>query len=488
MDANYFKGIDEEASRIEREYRLDGLGGKDFYKMVLAQREKRAEFYKEHGYKDDKYGKGGASDYILRKVCGIPGYYSKEEVFHEMDVALVLYNGGTVDDLMHASPKLSPVDVYTSDVLASMGYEPFRFIDMGKEREPVLPLVDVRAEREEPVVFGELDTAHLQESVQKALDSYCAWLSGMEAECAFPYANMVITDRTMVEVCGGNCLEEADRSVISREVGSRYWVYGMSGDMLDDLEAAYVLANCDTRDIDNLDAASAVQGFLEANVKDSPFDERLWPELAKHSELMQRFGFQQLEPSAMGLSMHELLDVRLNRAIGDNQEVRLNQYGKILETAIEKRDRYDEEDMRDALSDEVDARIDCIMNFDSPAGKERLREVFDETSLALLHLRSGGEKAIQTAFDTDGHEPKYLHDETLERLSNLGFEDFADRMDSKGMLLDLYVSDEDLGFYPDKQAEDEKAEVFVKPSVAGERVVDDSSIDYGDSEDQMQLS
>ena len=168
--------------------------------------------------------------------------------------------------------------------------------------------------------------------------------------------------------------------------------------------------------------------------------------------------------------------------------MRLNQYGKILETAIEKRDRYGEEDMRDVLSDEVDARIDCIMNFDSPAGKERLREVFDETSLALLHLRSGGEKAVQTAFDANGHEPKYLHDETLERLSNLGFEDFVDRMDSKGMLLDLYVSDEDLGFYPDKQAEDEKAEVFVKPSVAGERLVDDSGIDYGNSEDQMQLS
>lgn len=89
MDKHYFDNLQPEVDGILREYRLDGLGDHDFYSLVLKQKEHLDEIRSNTGRDTDIYIKGRTSDYVLREIGNLPKGVSKEDLFRQMDVALV---------------------------------------------------------------------------------------------------------------------------------------------------------------------------------------------------------------------------------------------------------------------------------------------------------------------------------------------------------------------------------------------------------------
>lgn len=487
MNEHYFDNLQPEVDGIMREYRLDGLGSHDFYQLVLKQKERLDEIREGTGRDPDVYIKGRTSDYVLREIGNLPKGLSKDELFHQMDVALVLYNGGNVDDFLHTTRKQCPVDNYTYDLLSGIGYEPFRMVDMGKDKAPVLPFMSYQGERSDDAYGTDLsgfsqelfDNDNYRGIVADAFTAYISDINDVLPDDSYKVSRAVISARFV----GDN--NELARSYFTNLAVKDYQENGMTKELQDDLRAACVFMNCSIDSLAEHDFEGMVSSFMEVDNKELPVTEKAYYEFAKCHDLIGSIPYHQSEEAVFDsdrrISQSDINEVRYRRAQEDFYETNLNQYDGIMENVFKELAHYadddmtyDTEELKDIITDETQARLDRILDFGSDAGKRRLYEVFDELKLTTDQLPPG---------------ESYLYEDLQEQLSEYGYDEFASRDERAN----LYVADKDLPYYPGAQDGMAKELAGIKPVTTeletwiGDRVVDDGNIRYDEGSYQPEL-
>lgn len=387
-----------------------------------------------------------------------------------------------MDDFLHMARKQCPVDNYTYDLLAGIGYEPFRMIDLGKDKAPELPFMSYQGERDDDAHDEDLgrfsqelfDGNGYRGIVADTFTAYISDINDVLPDDSYRISRAVISAR----FAGDN--NETARSCFTNLAVKDYQENGMTKELHDDLSAACVFMNCSIDSLAEHDFEGMVSSFMEVSDKELPVTEKAYYEFAKCHDLIGSIPYYQSEDAIFDsdhrISQAGVNEVRYRRAQEDFYEMNLNQYDGIMENVFKELAHYPDDDMtydteelRDIITDETRARLDRILDFDSDTGKRRLYEVFDELKLTTEQLPPG---------------ESYLYDDLKELLSEYGYDEFMDRDDN----MDLYVADRDLPYYHGEQDRTVKAPVVHEAETRiGDRVVDDSSIRYDDGDYQAEF-
>lgn len=481
MDNHYWEGMDDKVSRTVRDYKDGWLDNDSLAYLVLEQNRKLNEGTLQPY--DRAFLKSEASDFLLRELCLARQDGSFDKVMREMDLALVLANydmdapegsyqhDKPVDAFLHTSGKRCPVDSYCYELLAGMGYEPFRFVDVpsvkGFEKEdPVLPLMPYDGNQ----VGGEFN----RESglLEESLDVLHALQDGGDRSRPYPISSAVLEGRFYVgKVSGKSSMRYDVQMDASEAFAERYrkWedmsIHGFVSDgghdadkfkalMERDLEVAAVFANMDLSSVSEFKGIpaisddvvrSGVSDFVHSKQRISPLEER-YHNLVANVVNLPMYGDSVMpysirndkgDESFIRCTLMDVVNVRAGHE-ACNMGVGREQYNdKLMNMVLEHVGKLPDEpwdEWSDEAVDYVNGRIDMMVRKD-PYSRTSLA-LFDDISTATLVLSNEDE-----AFAYSGQD--MLPDADLhERLSRL----CPEKDPSVELHEDLYVKDEDLAF------------------------------------------
>lgn len=482
MDNHYWGGMDDKVSRTVRDYKDGWLDNDSLAYLVLEQNRKLNEGTLQPY--DRVFLKSEASDFLLRELCLARQDGSFDKVMREMDLALVLANydmdapkgsyqrDKPVDAFLHTSNKRCPVDNTCYELLAGIGYEPFRFVDLPsvegfKDKDPVLPLMSYDGQQvgseyrryEARLLEDSIDVLHILQNSSDGLPHY-------------PISSAVLEGRFQVGKISGESSMRYDVQMDASEAfAERYhkWedmsIHGSVSDgghdadkfkalMERDLEVAAVFANMDLSGVNEFKGIpavpddvvkSGVSDFVSSKQRISPLEER-YHSLVANVVNLPMYGDSVMpystrndrgDESSVRCTLMDVTNIRVGHA-ACNIGVGREQYNdKLMNMVLKHVGKLPDEpwdEWSDEAVDYVNGRIDMMIRRD-PGSRASLA-LFDDVSMATLVLSNEDE-----AFAYSGQD--MLPDADLhERLSRL----CPEKDPSVELHEDLYVKDEDLAF------------------------------------------
>lgn len=481
MNSRYWEGMDDRVARTVRDYK-DGWLDKDSLAYLVLDQDRKLQEETLQPY-DRAFLKAEASDFLLRELCLARQDGNFEKVMKDMDLALVLANydmdapegsyqhDKPVDAFLHTSNKRCPVDNTCYELLAGIGYEPFRFVDLPsvegfKDKDPVLPLMFYDGQQ----VGGEYK--HGARLLEDSIDVLHILQDSHDGLSHYPISSAVLEGRFQIgKISGESSMRYDVQMDVSEVFAERYrkWedmsIHGFMSDgghdadkfkalMERDLEVAAVFANMDLSGVNEFKGIPAISDdvvesgvldFVRSTQRISPLEER-YHSLVANVVNLPMYGNSVMpystrndrgDESSVRCTLMDVTNIRVGHA-ACNMGVGREQYNdKLMNMVLKHVGKLPDEpwdERSDEAVDYVNGRIDMMVRRD-PDSRASLA-LFDDISMATLVLSNEDE-----AFAYSGNDmlpDEYLH----ERLFRL----CPEKDPSVELHEDLYVKDENLKF------------------------------------------